>query len=70
MADLHILREHALGFAQARKVALHWAEQVEKEFGMECSYEEGKSSDLVTFGFRRHTQTAVRDSPPPFSRTA
>lgn len=49
MANLHILREHALGFAAARKIAFAWAEQVESEFDMECSYEEGKTSDTVTF---------------------
>ncbi len=49
MADLHILRAHALGFARARKVAFDWAEQVEKEFGMECTYEEGKNADTVQF---------------------
>ncbi len=49
MADLHILREHALGLAAARKIAFNWAEQVEAEFGMECIYEEGKSQDMVSF---------------------
>jgi len=49
VANLHILREHALGFAAARKIAFAWAEQVESEFDMECSYEEGKTSDTVTF---------------------
>ena len=49
MADLHILRKHALGFAKARKLAFDWAEQVEKEFGMQCIYEEGKAADLVRF---------------------
>ena len=49
MADLHILRKHSLGFAKARKVAFDWAEQVEKEFGMLCTYEEGRSADLVRF---------------------
>ncbi len=49
MADLHILREHALGLAAARKIAFNWAEQVEAEFGMECTYEEGKSQDVVSF---------------------
>ena len=49
MADLHILRKHTLGFAKARKVAFNWAEQVEKEFGMQCTYEEGKGADLVQF---------------------
>lgn len=49
MADLHILRKHTLGFAKARKLAFDWAEQVEKEFGMQCTYEEGKAADLVRF---------------------
>ena len=49
MANLHIVREHHLGLAAARKVAYAWAEQVEAEFGMECIYEEGKAEDQVTF---------------------
>jgi putative polyhydroxyalkanoate system protein len=49
LSDIHITREHALGLAAARKVAFRWAETAEEEFGMECTYEEGKSSDLVTF---------------------
>ena len=49
MANLHILREHALGLAAARKIACAWAEQVESEFGMECSYAEGKAGDQVSF---------------------
>jgi putative polyhydroxyalkanoate system protein len=49
VADLHILREHTLGLAAARKIAFAWAEQVEEEFDMECTYEEGKTADEVTF---------------------
>lgn len=49
MAQLHILREHSLGMLAARKIALSWAEQVESEFGMECTYEEGKTADQVAF---------------------
>jgi putative polyhydroxyalkanoate system protein len=49
MANLHIIREHHLGHAAARKVAYAWAEQVEAEFGMECTYEEGKAEDTVNF---------------------
>ena len=49
MADLHILREHTLGLAAARKIALQWAEQVENEFGMECTIEERATDDMVTF---------------------
>lgn len=49
MADIKIQREHALGLAAARKIAFKWAEQVEEEFGMACTYVEGKAEDLVTF---------------------
>lgn len=49
MADLHIVREHTLGLAAARKIAFTWAEQVEEEFGMECTYAEGKTVDEVEF---------------------
>ncbi len=49
MADLHIHRDHALGLAKARKVAWAWAEQVEKEFDMECTVLEGETSDTVEF---------------------
>ena len=49
MTDLHILREHTLGMAKARKIAFKWAEHVEEEFGMTCTYEEGKTADEVCF---------------------
>lgn len=49
MADLHILREHTLGFAAARKIALQWAQQAQSEFDMRCTIEEGKTEDTVQF---------------------
>ncbi|RYX96082.1 MAG: polyhydroxyalkanoic acid synthase [Comamonadaceae bacterium] len=58
MPDIQIERAHTLGLAEARKVAIQWAQQAEKKFDMECSYEEseggeqgkeGKGSDLLTF---------------------
>ena len=49
MSNLHILREHALGLPKARKIAFAWAEHVESEFGMECTYEEGNTEDVVAF---------------------
>jgi putative polyhydroxyalkanoate system protein len=49
MADLHILREHTLGLAEARKIALKWAEHAEEEFGMSCTYAEGAVADEVCF---------------------
>ena len=49
MADIHIHREHQLGLAKARKVALQWAEDVEKNFSMECTILEGETSDTLEF---------------------
>lgn len=49
MADIHIDREHRLGLHAARQIAFKWAEQAEAEFGMQCTYEEGTTSDLVSF---------------------
>jgi putative polyhydroxyalkanoate system protein len=47
--DINIVREHDLGLAAARKLAFRWAETAEEKLGMECTYEEGKTSDLVSF---------------------
>jgi len=55
MPDIHIHRTHALGLTKARKVALQWAEDVEKNFGMECTILEGETSDTVEF-----TRTGVK----------
>jgi putative polyhydroxyalkanoate system protein len=47
--DIHIEREHALGLPKARALAFRWAEAAEEKLDMECTYEEGKTSDLVSF---------------------
>lgn len=64
MADIQIQREHTLGLAEARKIAFKWAEQVEEKFDMKCTYEEGQTSDLLSF--RRSgvhgTLTVTQDS--------
>ena len=49
MPDIKIHRTHQLGLAKARKVALQWAEDVEKKFAMECTILEGETSDTVEF---------------------
>ncbi|MHB1200135.1 MAG: polyhydroxyalkanoic acid system family protein [Polaromonas sp.] len=49
MAEIRIQREHALGLPRARKMAFTWAGQAEEQFGMTCSYEEGKTEDRVSF---------------------
>ena len=51
MADIHIVRKHALGLKEARKIAYRWAEQAEENLQMQCTYEEGKTGDTV--GFKR-----------------
>jgi putative polyhydroxyalkanoate system protein len=49
MPDIRIHREHDLGLAKARKVALKWAEDAEEKFEMECTIIEGTTSDTVEF---------------------
>jgi len=49
MPDIKIHRDHTLGLAKARKIASQWAEQVEKEFSMACTFTEGEFSDTVHF---------------------
>ena len=49
MPDIHLEREHKLGLAKARKLALQWAELAEQKFGMACTILEGKTSDTVEF---------------------
>lgn len=49
MPEIHIEREHRLGLPKARELAFKWAETAEKKLDMECTYEEGRTSDLVTF---------------------
>lgn len=49
MADIRIHRQHQLGLPKARKVAWQWAEDVEKNFDMECTVIEGDFSDTIEF---------------------
>lgn len=49
MSDIHIHRNHQLGLARARKVALRWAENAEKTYDVECTILEGETSDTVEF---------------------
>ncbi|MCK6431412.1 MAG: polyhydroxyalkanoic acid system family protein [Aquabacterium sp.] len=59
MPDIRIHRDHQLGLPRARKVAWKWAEQVEKEFDMECTVIEGEYSDTVEFTRSGVTGTLV-----------
>src|SRR5512139_3792828 len=49
MPDIHIRREHTLGLARARKIALKWAEHAEAKFDMAYTILEGETSDTVEF---------------------
>jgi putative polyhydroxyalkanoate system protein len=49
MAELHILRPHALGLPEARALALCWVEQARTDFGLHCTYAEGQQEDKVGF---------------------
>ena len=49
MPDIHIHRDHHLGLAKARKIALQWATDAEAKFDMECTILEGETSDTVEF---------------------
>ena len=49
MADLQLHRDHTLGLARARKVALKWAEDVEEQLDMECTIIEGDDEDVLEF---------------------
>ena len=49
MADIRIVRNHALGFDGARRLALRWAEVAEQKLHARCVYEEGADRDVVRF---------------------
>lgn len=49
MPDIHIERNHALGIAGAREVARRWMQQVEQDYGLECTYTEGETHDVAQF---------------------
>jgi putative polyhydroxyalkanoate system protein len=42
-------REHRFGLTKARKIAWQWAEQVERDFDMQCTVIEGPQRDTVEF---------------------
>jgi putative polyhydroxyalkanoate system protein len=49
MAEIRMRREHSFGLTKARKIAWEWAEQVERDFAMECTVIEGAQRDTVEF---------------------
>lgn len=49
MATIHIIRPHAQGLAQARRIALAWVQELQGEYRMECHYQKTKSRDALEF---------------------
>lgn len=49
MTTIHIIRLHAQSLAQARKIALAWAHDLEVQYRMECSYQKGTARDALQF---------------------
>jgi putative polyhydroxyalkanoate system protein len=49
VSDIHMQREHSLGLLSARKLATDWIEQAETRLGMTCTYQEGATSDEISF---------------------
>jgi putative polyhydroxyalkanoate system protein len=47
--DIHIVRSHALGLAQARALAARWTEVARQKLQMECHYAQGADEDVVSF---------------------
>ena len=39
MPNIHIEREHSLGLSAARALARQWADEAEKKYDLQCSYE-------------------------------
>jgi putative polyhydroxyalkanoate system protein len=49
VSDIHIERNHDLGLPAAREVARQWMQRVEQDYGLECAYAEGETSDVAQF---------------------
>lgn len=49
MANIHMVREHPLGLAGARKAAQGWARQVEDKLEMHCTFETRPDGERVRF---------------------
>jgi putative polyhydroxyalkanoate system protein len=49
VSRIHIVREHELGIAEARKLAVKWAQTAHEHIGMEWKYEEGEAGDQLSF---------------------
>lgn len=49
MPDIHLRRDHALGFEAARALADRWVVSAERDYGLRCEVERGAALDTVRF---------------------
>lgn len=49
MPEVTIHREHALGLKAARAAASRWVKEAEREWGMQCRTDAGKTQDHIHF---------------------
>ncbi len=49
MPELNIHRDHAMGLKAARLAAQRWAQEAEREWGMQCRTESGRMQDQIHF---------------------
>jgi len=47
--EINIHREHRLGLKAARVAAARWAQEAEREWGMQCRTESGAQQDAIHF---------------------
>lgn len=69
MADLHMVREHGLDLAAARRMAQAWAREVEQDLELRCRYEAGAGGDAVHFD-RSGVTGCLRVTPKRFELDA
>ena len=49
MPEIRVVRTHTLGLAQARTLALQWADQATNQFGMACTHQDDSAAHEVSF---------------------
>lgn len=70
MSRIHLVREHGLGLAAARRIAQDWAHEVEAGYGLQCRSEPaGPEGEVVHFE-RRGVSGTLTVTPQRFELDA
>jgi putative polyhydroxyalkanoate system protein len=69
MAQIHLVREHGLGLAAARRIAQDWAREVQAEYGLQCRSTRTAEGEVVQFE-RRGVQGTLTVTPQRFELQA